>query len=697
MSQSRQLAAIMFTDIVGYTALMEEDEQLAFELLKKNRSVQRPIVEKHHGKWLKEIGDGVLASFSTISDAVYAAGEIQKRCENESDLKLRIGIHVGEVRVEGEDIFGSGVNIASRLEPLAPVGGILVSGAVYKNIHNKKGINTTFIGEKELKGVREPVKIYQVKIDDKAFINREEEILEQAGSGSSRLKTENSIAYSIGLVVLVLISYLVYNGLGKSGSPDSSDLQPLDKSIVVLPFDNISNDPNQEYFVVGMMEEIINHLVKINDLKVVPRSTAMTYQGSTKTNKQIAEELGVATILQGGVRKDGSRLRISVQLINGATDEHIWSESYERNLIDVFAIQSDVAQNIVSSLQAEIQPEVQLRIESQPTTDLDAYDYYLRGNESYWSSWAKFEVQKIYESIEYYEKAIEIDENFSLGFTGLGRSYWWLAHLAKTRLEREVSWEKSKKYLEKAISIDPYNGWAYSELVVVASNWLWDSTATRNYMDMALKLSPNDANVHIHSFFHEFRFGKCEKLSSIKQRLEDITTWAGLEYSIQNLTVLLCQKDYQQIISIAENLDLAKDVGANRAWIIYLVYLYQNRVSEAREVLNHMNNNIDIKSFEYLNEGLFAAQTNNIDITNQMIDSLDLLSNHEIVPYTYYAVIYAVIKDQEAMYDYLNKALSVREKEIHDFNFYPWFNSYKHEPRFKEIIAKMWVPLDLEL
>ena len=164
-TQSRQLAAIMFTDIVGYTALMGEDEQKAFELLKKNRQVQRPIIEKYNGRWLKEIGDGVLASFSTVSDAVYCAATIQKTCENEPDLKLRIGIHLGEVVFEGNDVFGDGVNIASRLEPLAPIGGILVSESVQRNLSNKRGIETDFVREEQLKNVKEPVKIYSVQVE----------------------------------------------------------------------------------------------------------------------------------------------------------------------------------------------------------------------------------------------------------------------------------------------------------------------------------------------------------------------------------------------------------------------------------------------------------------------------------------------------------------------------------------------------
>ncbi len=165
MTQSRQLAAIMFTDIVGYTALMDEDEQRAFELLKKNRQVQRPLIEKYNGKWLKEMGDGVLASFTTVTDAVFCAAAIQKTCEDEPDLKLRIGIHQGEVVFDGEDVFGSGVNIASRLEPLAPIGGILVSESVHGNLGNKKNIISTFLREEQLKNVKEPVRIYSVQVE----------------------------------------------------------------------------------------------------------------------------------------------------------------------------------------------------------------------------------------------------------------------------------------------------------------------------------------------------------------------------------------------------------------------------------------------------------------------------------------------------------------------------------------------------
>ena len=232
MNQTRQLAAIMFTDIVGYTALMDMDEERAFALLKKNRSIHKSIIEIFHGKFLKEMGDGILASFTTVSDAVYCAGAIQKACEKESDLKLRIGIHQGEIVSQGEDAFGSGVNIASRIEAIAPAGGIWVSDSVQRNIQNKKGIIIEYVKEETLKNVKQPVRIYDIKVDEK----------------------------------YTLISYTNLQ------SNVDGPLKASKKSIAVLPFVNMSNDPDQEYFCDGLSEELLNVLSKLDKFRVAART-----------------------------------------------------------------------------------------------------------------------------------------------------------------------------------------------------------------------------------------------------------------------------------------------------------------------------------------------------------------------------------------------------------------------------------------
>src|SRR6266487_4907704 len=235
MSQSRQLAAIMFTDIVGYTALMGDDEQKAFELLEKNRELQKPIIEQFNGRWIKELGDGVLASFNTVSDAVHAAIKIQDACKVSGLFLLSIGIHLGEVVFENNDVFGDGVNIASRIQASATPGTIYISESVQKNVSNKKDITTRFVREENLKNVKETVRIYQVFPEN----------IQPAGYIHSTLHSAANI-----------------NG---------------GKSVAVLPFVNMSNDPEQEYFCDGISEEIINSLAQLENLRVIARTSAFSF------------------------------------------------------------------------------------------------------------------------------------------------------------------------------------------------------------------------------------------------------------------------------------------------------------------------------------------------------------------------------------------------------------------------------------
>jgi len=345
MPTSRQLAAIVFTDIVGYTVLMGDDEQKAFELLNKNRELQKPLIEKYGGRWIKELGDGVMASFSTATDAVQCAISIQQACNSIPGLQLRIGIHLGDVVFENEDVFGDGVNIASRLQAIAPPGSIYISEAVHNNIANKKEINTKFVRAETLKNVKEPVRIYEVRsspLDSLPGFNKK--------NYKPSPKRKKIIFGTIGLFsLLVLLGYFFI--INKN---NGNDKKPEENSIAVLYFDNMSGDSTQEYFSDGMTEEIISRLSGISGLKVKSRTSVLQYKNQAKTAKQIAQELGVNNIINGSVRKQENKVVITAQLINGVTEENIWSETYPREMKDVFEVQSDIAQRIARKFQLNL-------------------------------------------------------------------------------------------------------------------------------------------------------------------------------------------------------------------------------------------------------------------------------------------------------------------------------------------------------
>ena len=374
MSTERQLAAVMFTDIFGYTSKMGNNLEKTLELVRISREIQKPLVEKYHGKWIKEMGDGVLARFNTALDAVNCALDIQKMARAELDAKLRIGIHLGDIVIENDDIYGDGVNVASRLESMADPGGIYLSNAVFQAIQGQSDVQTEFLGEVEFKNVAYSVRTYAVQGVGLPLPEYKEKgkVLKK---GNPK-KTTYTIVAALVLAVIGIFFIYLFPKLNVGGpeaekpeAPSTLVYNPgINRSIAVLPFADMSPNGDQEWFSDGMMEEILNSLVQIEDLNVISRTTAMRYKGSEKSLKEIGKELGVAHILEGSVRRLDDQLRITVQLIDVESDLHLWSENYDRTMEDVFAIQSEVAQQIAASLHADISPETRLRIERQPTS-----------------------------------------------------------------------------------------------------------------------------------------------------------------------------------------------------------------------------------------------------------------------------------------------------------------------------------------
>lgn len=370
----RRLAAIMFTDLEGFTSQTQKDEAGALQLLELQEDLVGPILATHRGRKIKSMGDGLLVEFPNALDAVECSVDLQRSVhehnsqEGAQPLRLRVGIHLGDVQERGTDIFGDAVNIASRIEPIAEAGGICLSAQVYDQVHNKVPYHLEKLGPKTLKGVLEPVEVYKVALP----WTSEEPVLK------------------------------------RSGPP----------RLAVLPLTNISPDPKDEYFADGLTEELITVLSQIKGLRVISRTSVSQYKGTTRSVTEIGAELGADSVLEGSVRKAGDQLRIAVQLIDTRQDEHRWAQTYDRKLENVFAIQAEVAERTAEALRLELLGADRAAIRRGPTTNLEAYALYLRGIATFQRTadegWTRHGVE---EAAQCFESAIAKDPALSPAYS----------------------------------------------------------------------------------------------------------------------------------------------------------------------------------------------------------------------------------------------------------------------------------------
>jgi len=485
MPSSRQLAAIMFTDIVGYTALMGTDEQKAFDLIKKNRAIHKQLIKQYHGTWIKELGDGVLASFSTVTDAVYCASAIHLACDAVDGLKLRIGIHLGEVVFENNDVFGDGVNIASRLQAIASIGTTWVSESVYKTLVNKKEVTAEFIREETLKNVSEPVKVYAISVRElpAALPNITNGHLK---SGVVWKAGGKKIVYFAAAGALGILAAIYFLFLHKQAPNGSLNEQGSEKSIAVLPFVNLSNDKEQEYFSDGLSEELLNLLAKIPGLKVIGRTSSFAFKGKNEDLRTIAEKLGVAHLLEGSVRKDGNKIRVTTQLIKAADGSHLWSETYDRDLNGVFQLQDEIAQTVVQQLKLKLLDIPSAKISG--AGNIEAYNLLLQGNYFF----DKLDKVNVARAVEFYNKALAIDSTDARAWgclaNAISRQAW------QNYIDQRAGYEKGRQAALKAIALDSTLARGYIELGDIKLYHDFDWQGAADAYNNALRLEPSDAD-----------------------------------------------------------------------------------------------------------------------------------------------------------------------------------------------------------
>jgi TolB-like protein len=410
MSRTRRLAAILAADVAGYSRLMGADEEGTLERLKAlRRELLDPTIAEHHGRIVKTTGDGVLVEFASVVDAVRCAVAVQQAMPErntgvaaDNRIELRIGINLGDVIVEGDDLYGDGVNIAARIEALADAGGVFVSNTVHDHVRDRLPFVFEDLGDQQVKNIARPVRVYRVR------------------DAPAAAKTPSA-------PVLPL--------------PDKP-------SIAVLPFANMSGDPEQEYFADGMVEEIITALSRIRWLFVIARNSSFTYKGQAVDVKQVGRELGVRYVLEGSVRKAGNRVRITAQLIDATNGAHLWADRFDGSLEDVFDLQDKVASSVAGVIEPTLQAAEMRRSAARPTTDLSAYDLYLRALAAFY----QLTREGTFEALGLLEQAIAIDRHYAPALSWAANCHRYLVINGWVE-EAETSHRKACDLARKALEV----------------------------------------------------------------------------------------------------------------------------------------------------------------------------------------------------------------------------------------------------
>lgn len=461
-TQQRKLAAIMFTDMVGYSGLGQRNEKLALELLEEHRALLRSIFPKFNGTEIKTIGDGFLVEFHSALEAAQCAIEIQRALANRNHgaqadrrIELRVGIHIGDVVHRGGDVYGDGVNIASRIERLANPGGICVSMDVERQIRNALEARFEKLAPTELKNISVPMDLFRIVLpwEKQAPVVAKSETV-------SNLTSPKVLTAAAALLLLLLIGF----GWWWSDRPRRTSLSPAatstpdavdQKSIAVLPFENLSDDKANAYFADGIQDEILTKLASIADLKVISRTSTAKYKSKPEDLKTVLQQLGVAKIVEGTVQRAADKVRVNVQLIDARADSHLWAKSYDREIKDVFAVESEVSQEIADALQAKLSPNESNALATAPTKDPEAYDLFLKGEYEEREAENSLKAEPFDRAPIFYQQALDRDPNFALAAARLAESrilrHWFVTRHA----ENAPALVEIKSLVDRALTLAP--------------------------------------------------------------------------------------------------------------------------------------------------------------------------------------------------------------------------------------------------
>jgi adenylate cyclase len=494
-SRKRKLAAILHADVVGFSRLMGEDEAGTHQALGTLRRGVDPLIAARGGRIVGTAGDSLLADFSSVVDALSCAVEMQRTAHAINDpipperrLELRIGVNLGDVIVDGDDIFGDGVNIAARLEALAEPGTVCISQTVYEHVRNKLDLAYRPLGSHRVKNIAEPVRAYAVGV------------LAAAPRARRGRRTLVAVAGPAALVVAGLIGWALYTGAGREFPGLGAKPKPVEvasltapsrlagrPSVAVLPFKNLSGDPGQDFFNDGITEDVISALGRFSNLLVAAKSASFQFKGRSLAPAEIGRLVDVRYLLEGSIRRAGDRIRVNVELTEAAAGLHVWSETYDAEVKDIFAVQDDIARRVVGAAAVKLTRFERERVLTKPTENLAAYEYVLRGRDflAHPTREQNDEAQKMF------QRAIDLDPSYAAAYAALGGAYYETVVSGWTEF-REDEVERAESLAQKALALDPATTSAY-RLLSNVNMYRRRYDLALGQVDRALEINPSDA------------------------------------------------------------------------------------------------------------------------------------------------------------------------------------------------------------
>lgn len=673
----RHLAAILFTDIVGYTAMMQRDESLALSAVRRHQEVLERLVPLHEGEVYQYYGDGSLNIFHSAIQAVKAALEIQKELLADPPVLLKIGVHIGEIYTENGKIFGDGVNIASRIESIGQGGTVLLSRDVYEKVRNHALFELTSVGKFEFKNIEEPVEVFALtnsglrSLDIKSIEGKLKEL-------SPKKKFKASYAL-IGLLPFLVVAYMLFTRHTTSGN--ETNVLTGQQSIAVLPFQNLSDGKDEDFLSTGIAEDILTQLAQIHDLKVISRTSTMQYKDSDKPIKTIAKELKVTSILEGSVRKYENNLRVSVQLTNGANESLIWAADFDRKIEDVLNVQRDVALAVSNNLKIALSPELKDRFQNKVNVNPQAYINYQKGVEIlHRTSGTKEDMDQ---ALAYFEQSIQQDSDFAQAWIGLAEAYteaiYW------HRISPTVAIPKASDAIEHALSIDPHLGDAYGALGTI-EYIEHEFEEAEQHLRKAIEYNPNYPYAYENLGWimlcrnntdEAIRyFKKCIDLDPLSTRFMGTV---GNAYAISGR--------YEEGIAQVKEYMQSYPKDNYLLWTIGFLYARKGEYEKAIDALNQRT--IGTKTNWVLT--YCYAKTGQREKAQEILNNNIEKSKTEMIPDFMMAVQYCALGDNEKALDHLEKVSQNKAESFFEIGMEndPFLQPLYNMPRFKKIVEEI--------